>query len=165
MKAGKGHAFTEERQVKQGMRARQSMKMKKSKEAGAWTSNSCICIQAHAESGDYRAKAKNRVSALMPTEEYLFWSIFFGASNSHHTHYARATRTNCASPHKQAKQANQHVARNSFWCHFCAAKTTFGAFLFAAGQANSLGSSLPTNEPRRTEAGPHHERTGTYAEN
>ena len=134
MKAGKGHAVIEERQAKQGMRARQCMKMKKYKDTCAWASNSYISIeQSTCRKWGLWSKGKPCLGshALMPTEEYLVFGVsFFGASNSHHTHHVRATRANCASPHKQAKQASQHVARNSFWCHFCAAKTTFGGLSF-----------------------------------
>lgn len=141
------------------MRARQCMKMKKSKDArrtrrkwGLWSKGK-PCLGSH---------------ALMPTEEYLVFGVsFFGASNSHHTHHARATRANCASPHKQAKQASQHVARNSFWCHFCPAKTTFGGLSFRRRTSfRILSAPLGSSErARRREGGPHHERTGTYAEN
>ena len=138
MKAGKGHAVIEERQAKQGMRARQCMKMKKSKDAGAWASNSYICIErSTCRKWGLWSKGKPCLGshALMPTEEYLVFGVsFFGASNSHHTHHARATRANCASPHKQAKQISMLPATH-FGATSVQPKQLSGAFLFAAGQA------------------------------
>lgn len=121
--------------------------------------------------GDCGAKA-NRVSALMLScrrRSILFLEYLFLEHPTHTTHTTHAPHEPTAPAHisKPSKQVSMLPATH-FGATSAQPKQLSGAFLFAAGQASFRILSAPlgsSERARRREGGPHHERTGTYAEN